>query len=251
DPTMQDFTSTMCNNLATNASKVLVDRRNNQFYRVVHAQDGNCWMADNLSIYGQTISAADSDLSSGTFTIPASSEWGGSGCTDSNNYCGDVPRVHLVTATSTSSFSGDKSPYYGQIYYNWPAAVALSSGGSTTAQQNQSICPSGWQLPINGSGDTTPKSWANLTNIYNLTNGAQFMIPSNPSYSLGIHYYYGSWRWDTNSEYHQSSHGMFWSSTASTDPTGAYQITYASGSISPHNTFMNKGFGFSIRCVLR
>ena len=246
DPTMQDFTTTQCNNLGTNASTVLVDRRNREFYRVVHAQDGNCWMADNLSIYGQTISAADSDLSSGTFTIPASSEWGGSGCTGSNNYCGDVPRVHLVTATSTSSFSGDKSPYYGQIYYNWPAAVALSSGGSTTTAPNTSICPSGWQLPVNGDANTN-KSWAKLLgpSSYNITTGTQLIENS----YLGFTQYYGHWDRYSASEVVQGSHGNFWSGTPSAE-ANAYALFYPSGGVYPQDN-TGKGFGFSIRCVLR
>ncbi|MBR3323362.1 hypothetical protein IKG16_00560 [Candidatus Saccharibacteria bacterium] len=244
DPTMQDFTTTQCNNLGTNASTVLVDRRNREFYRVVHAADGNCWMADNLSIYGQTISAADSDLSSGTFTIPASSEWGGSGCTGSNNYCGDVPRVHLVTATSTSSFSGDKSPYYGQIYYNWPAAVALSSGGSTTTAPNTSICPSGWQLPVNGDANTN-KSWAKLLDVYGIDTGAKLLANG----TLGFTKYYGHWDRYSASEVVQGSHGNFWSGTPSAETT-VYGLVYNSGGVYPQNND-TKGYGFSIRCVAR
>ncbi|MBR0402948.1 hypothetical protein IJI55_00125, partial [Candidatus Saccharibacteria bacterium] len=240
DPTMQDFTSTMCNNLATNASKVLVDRRNNQFYRVVHAQDGNCWMADNLSIYGQDISATDSDFSSGTYAIPASSEWSTNLHTE--------PKVHVVTATSTSNISGDKSPYYGQVYYNWTAAVAKSTTVGVTTAPNTSICPNGWTLP-NGGNSSVNKSWARLFGNdvgYNYTAGSQFVNNVNP---LGFTKYYGNWNFSIASENAQGKGSLFWSGTPNSE-TNAYSLTYNSGNVNPQFIYA-KGEGYSIRCVLR
>ena len=239
DPTMQDFTTTQCNNLGTNASTVLVDRRNREFYRVVHAQDGNCWMADNLSIYGQTISAADSDFSSGTYDIPASitqtTEW------NQNIY--NKPMVDV--AHGLGQHATNDPAYYGQVYYNWTAAVALTNGSVTTAP-GTSICPSGWQLPVNG-GDTTNKSWAKLLgpSSYNITTGTQLIENS----YLGFTKYYGYWYLYGASENGQGSHGHFWSGTPSAE-TGAYHLFYNSGNVNPQDND-DKGQGFSIRCVLR
>ena len=250
DPTMQDFTTTQCNNLATNASTVLVDRRNNQFYRVVHAQDGNCWMADNLNIYGQTISAADSDFTtssvpSGSYTLPASI----TATTDWNTSIYDRPMIEVTHGLGTYASSNPK--YYGEVYYNWCAATATSGESSincnTTTAPNTSICPSGWQLPVNGP-ETTNKSWARLlgsTYGYGITSGTALR----ENQYLGFDLYYGYWSFSAASERTQGSNGNFWSGTPSSG-SDDYCLYYNSSNIDPQNT-NDKSSGFSIRCVLR
>ncbi|MBQ3309379.1 hypothetical protein IJG78_01740, partial [Candidatus Saccharibacteria bacterium] len=243
DPTMQDFTTTQCNNLATNASTVLVDRRNREFYRVVHAVDGNCWMADNLNIYGQDISATDSDFTTpSTYTIPASitqtSEWSGSNIYNTKK----VEVAHGLGANATNDPS-----YYGQVFYNWTTAVAKETTVGVTTAPNTSICPSGWQLPVNGP-ETTNKSWAKLlgsTYGYNITSGTALL----ENQYLGFTKYYGDWDWSYASENNQGSYGYFWSGTPSAE-TNAYSLIYNSGGVYPQNNYA-KGFGFSIRCVQR
>ncbi|MBR3134952.1 hypothetical protein IKG54_00065, partial [Candidatus Saccharibacteria bacterium] len=242
DPTMQDFTTTQCNNLATNASTVLVDRRNNQFYRVVHAQDGNCWMADNLNIYGQDISATDSDFTTpSTYTIPASitatTDW------NTNNYT--TKKVEV--AHGLGQYATSDSSYYGEVFYNWTTAVAKETTAGVTSAPNTSICPAGWQLPVNGP-ETTNKSWARLlgsTYGYNITTGAQLI----ENQYLGFAKYYGFWGWDSASEVVQGTFGYFWSGTPSSE-TNADNLYYISGDVNPQ-TNSGKGYGFSIRCVQR
>ena len=244
DPTMQDFTTAQCNNLATNASTVLVDRRNRGFYRVVHAQDGNCWMADNLSIYGQDISATDSDFTSpSAYTIPASitqtSEW--------NQGIYDKPMVEVAHGLGQNATSD--SSYYGQVFYNWTVAVAKETTVGVTTAPNTSICPANWQLPVNGNTNTN-KSWAKLLNSYSITTAPQLLANGN----LGFALYYGSWNWYGASEDNQGSYGFFWPGTPSSE-ISAYCLLYGSGGVYPqYNSYMGavgKGHGFSIRCVAR
>ena len=244
DPTMQDFTTTQCNNLGTNASTVLVDRRNREFYRVVHAQDGNCWMADNLSIYGQDISATDSDFTSpASYTIPASitqtSEWSGSNIYNTKK----VEVAHGLGANATNDPS-----YYGQVFYNWTVAVAKETTAGVTSAPNTSICPAGWQLPVNGASETVNKSWTKLfgsTYGYGITNGTQLL----ENQYLGFAKYYGGWYWYSASEIDQGRAGNFWSGTPSSE-TYIYRLGYDSGGVSSQLN-SNKGHGFSIRCVQR
>ena len=243
DPTMQDFTTTQCNNLATNASTVLVDRRNREFYRVVHAQDGNCWMADNLSIYGQDISATDSDFTSpATYTIPASitqtSEWA------SNIY--DRPMVEVTHGLGASASQGPK--YYGEVYYNWTSAVAQQDTSNTVADPNTSICPKNWQLPIASYPEAINKSWEKLLhNSYGFTNSAQLLENT----SLGIRLYYGWWSFNSQSEMHQGYSGNIWTGTISNDPTSSDALVYIKDDYIGVDDVRNRGLGFSIRCVQR
>ena len=239
DPTMQDFTTTQCNNLGTNASTVLVDRRNREFYRVVHAQDGNCWMADNLNIYNQTISATDSDFTTpSTYTIPtgitATTDW------NTNNY--QTKKVEV--AHGLGQYATQDQSYWGEVFYNWTVAVAKETTAGVTTAPNTSICPAGWQLPVNGP-ETTNKSWAKLLDTYSITTGAQLISNS----TLGVTKYYGYWRWYSASEYNQGSYGNFWSGTPSAE-TNAYYLRYNSGGVDPQD-YNDKGNGFSIRCVAR
>ena len=219
---MQDFTMTECAALNTGSVVRLMDSRNTNIYNVVKAADGNCWMADNLDLYDITIYPEDSDLDSGSFYIPASSTW-------TTNVTSEA-KVHVAT----------NSGYEGEVYYNWYAATAGSTLTSGTAPD--SICPKGWQLPVNGDS-STDKSWANLLDAYSITTGAQLLANSD----LGFTKYYGYWRWYDNSEWEQGSLGYFWSSI----PYGAdraYNVSYDSTAIHLQGT-NNKGVGFPVRCV--
>ena len=240
-PFMQDFTNAECEAMATDTTMKLMDSRNAAIYNIVKAKDGNCWMADNLAISDTTITAADSNINSGSFHIPASSEW------NTNDYSQAL--VHIVTENSTSTISGDaKTPYLGQVYYNWYAATAGAQPVAPTSNVTTSICPKGWRLPEN-STETGAKSWSNLMSVYNITTGAELTTTDTaaPQYNLGFSLYYGLWEWDYASEGYQSSNGFFWSSTPSSE-TYAYSLNYwASGVNLQHYT--DKGYGFSIRCV--
>ena len=241
-PFMQDFTNAECSAMETDSTMKLMDSRDGKMYNVVKARDGNCWMADNLAIDNVTISSADSNINSGEFYIPGSSEWG------TNDYSQAL--VHVVTENSTSTISGDaKTPYLGEHYYNWTAATAGAVPTTATSNVTTSICPKGWRLPINGDSNVD-KSYAKLMNEYGVTTGADLTTSDEtaPQYNLGFHRYYGSWYWRDVTEYNQGNTGYFWSSTPSTD-TNSYYLRYdAAGSVDPQYTNA-KYNGFSIRCV--
>ncbi|MBR3135080.1 hypothetical protein IKG54_00750 [Candidatus Saccharibacteria bacterium] len=240
-PLMQEFTNAMCDAMGTDTTQVLMDSRNNKTYNVVKARDGNCWMADNLAIDNIDIYPEDSNINSGSFHIPASSEW------NTNDYSQAL--VHVVTEDSTSTISGDaKVPYYGQHYYNWTAATAGASPTTPTSNVTTSICPKGWRLSEN-STETGTKSWSNLMSAYNITTGAELTTTDTtaPQYNLGFRLYYGFWDWYRASENLQGINGNFWSGTPSSE-TNAYHLNYNSGAVSPQDN-NRKGHGFTVRCV--
>ncbi|MBR3323678.1 hypothetical protein IKG16_02210 [Candidatus Saccharibacteria bacterium] len=242
-PLMQDFTNATCEAMGTNTTQVLMDSRNSKTYNIVKAADGNCWMADNLEIDNITIYPEDSNINSGSFHIPASSEW------NTNDYSQAL--VHIVTENSTSTISGDaKTPYLGEHYYNWYAATAGASPTTPTSNVTTSICPKGWRLPENSTASGA-KSWSNLMSAYSATvsTGADLTTTdeSAPQYNLGFHKYYGLWYWNYPSESGQGTFGHFWTSTSSTD-ANAYYLRYSSDEIVPQVS-NGKGYGMSIRCV--
>ncbi len=69
---MQEMTSSICATARKNDSTQLIDIRDNKVYRVTKFNDEKCWMSQNLSIVDKTISYQDSDMESGSFTIPPS-----------------------------------------------------------------------------------------------------------------------------------------------------------------------------------
>ena len=221
---MQEFTVNMCENMTELSSKTLVDRRNGETYGIVKAKDGHCWMTDNLDLYNTTVSADDSNFTSGTFTLPASSTW-------SNNVTSEA-KLHVAT----------NSGYEGEVYYNWYAATAGSTESNDGVSANTSICPKGWRLPINGD-ETQDLSWAKLMNAHGLTTGAGLLNEK----GLGFDKYYGYWGWQEASEGAQGSYGYFWSSTPSS-ASNAYYFAYDSTTIYPQGN-LTKGYGRSIRCV--
>lgn len=70
---MQQMTPAICAGASVGATKTLTDTRDSSTYTVRKHSDGNCWMTQNLRIVNKTISSTDSDMTSGSFTIPASS----------------------------------------------------------------------------------------------------------------------------------------------------------------------------------
>ncbi len=242
---MQDVTLEMCNATDAGTSVELLDKRGygnggadkTTTYTVIKARDGNCWMADNLNLYNVTVQAADSDFTSGSFTIPNTSNWTSSG----DVY--DAARMHVVTASS----------HQGINYYNWCTATAHAPCGETT-QVETSICPNGdtdgtkggWKLPVHGDSNTD-YSWLKLMNAYGVTNAPQLFNQT----ELGFTKYYGHWHPAFNKEYALTDRGYFITAT----PRNAihlYVLFYDSGSINKADwDYWGKDGAFPMRCVVR
>ena len=238
---MQEMSSTICDNTKEGTTKRLLDQRGygnagsdtSTTYGVLKAKDGNCWMTDNLRLYNKSISYLDSDLSTGSFTIPASSTW-------SNN---EISAAKMHVADGTGSYADKTGAYNGEPYYNWCAATAQTSCGGTSVATT-SVCPKNWKLPLNGDANTN-YSYAKLLNAYSVTTGAGLLAQT----ELGFAKYYGYWAWHLASEYYQGSYSFFWSATPSSADS-AYYMDYNSSAVNPQNN-SSKGFGFSVRCVVR
>ena len=137
-------------------------------------------------------------------------------------------------------------------YYNWYAATAeTGTFAQTSGEATDSLCPAGWQLPVNGSDNgTTDKSWRkllfNVTEGYGLSNNAKSsqtmrQIPLSIPFS-------GYYSWGSGVLGVRGSYGFFWSSTARSNGTSAYNLDFTSTNVNPQSSG-NKVSGSTVRCV--
>ena len=274
---MQDMTATVCANTTTPAKtatsfdwdgskhgntsyvprKKLKDTRDNKYYLVSKLADGNCWMSQSLAL----------DLTSGT-AITASTTSGGTvsktpnnttqtstGTTwaqADNNWRSYKPQsseaYYRAGTTKSSSATGSGDTYLWESagnYYNWYAATAGTGTSSmTSSDATASICPKGWRLPPNS---TASKSYYYLiTTTYGLASSAagSTSLRADPlNFNLSGDYDYSSGAMGG-----QGSGGVYWSSTAYSSATVAYNLYFNTSYIYPQN-YGYKGHGFSVRCV--
>ncbi|MBR3204374.1 hypothetical protein IKF81_01695 [Candidatus Saccharibacteria bacterium] len=108
-----------------------------------------------------------------------------------------------------------------------------------------SICPKGWGLPINGDAQTT-KSWINLL-------FTSYSLQDNGDSSTNAHktplslVYSGNYYWVDGNLYSRGSYGDFWSSTPSS-AASAHLLLFDPTRLVPQGGG-NKIYGFTIRCV--
>ena len=69
---MQEMSQVVCYRAQEGEEGRLEDIRDGKTYWVAKLKDGNCWMTQNLDITDKIITSADSDIVSGSFTIPTS-----------------------------------------------------------------------------------------------------------------------------------------------------------------------------------
>ncbi|MBR3204523.1 hypothetical protein IKF81_02470, partial [Candidatus Saccharibacteria bacterium] len=110
-----------------------------------------------------------------------------------------------------------------------------------------SICPKGWGLPINGNDQTT-KSWINLL-------FTSYSLQDNGDSSTNTHktplslVYSGYYYWINGSLNNRGSLGLFWSSTPSST-ANARSLVFDSTRLVPQDGNGKVG-GFTIRCVVQ
>ncbi|MBQ6147648.1 InlB B-repeat-containing protein, partial [Candidatus Saccharibacteria bacterium] len=181
--------------------------------------------------------------------------------------------------STTVANSGNAQGYYGNMYvgnyYNWYAATAESGVYSSTStltvegSAKDSICPKGWQLPINGAdrSDTDTnfedKSWFNLIKgSYGLITktGDQSASGANPFNSstepnnrlqeipLSI-ILSGNYYWVKGTAGNRGGYGRYWASTPASS-TYARALYFYSTYVYPQYGNV-KLYGFTVRCVAR
>ena len=125
-------------------------------------------------------------------------------------------------------------------WYSWPASTA--GGNKESGNEENSVCPRGWQLTVNAATD--PKSYYYLIRtVYNISESKDERIRLFPmSFVRSGHYNQGS-------PDDRANDTIYWSSTAD-GSNYAYYLSSGSGSLSPQRSNL-KFYGFSVRCVSR
>ncbi len=272
---MQEMTHAACASQPTPAAgetsvptKTLIDIRDKKTYTIAKLKDGNCWMTDNLALEGgTTLTIEDSDLDPNvyinewrTYTLPVAttSEFSNARVNDKNG-------ISTYANQQVRNAANPDTNKYG-AYYSWCVATAgtclqgayvdiiPNSGNAgnagnvanTTivpANQNatSSICPKGWQLPVNGS-TTTDKSYGKL--LSGLSGSAGSTTMQGTPYNFVYGGFVGGSSLST-----AGSSGLYWSSTACSD-ADAYSLGFYSSSVSPSSSNL-RFLGVSVRCVAR
>jgi hypothetical protein len=283
---MQDFTTTMCDELdiyrgavvggAAEKDKlaVLTDIRNDQEYYVGKLADGNCWMLNNLKL-GSTneptpLTPADTNIVR-DWNLPQV----GVDNSSSNTYY-DEPRAYGPVPDpigDPSSDNIDDETFYGYLY-NWCATTAggnmSTSGGTnsnTCTEENDrpadattgDICPANWRLPKGGHlGD--------IDNEFDQLSAKMAGYPDNQGgyksdFNSGAPLFYEKFMFTgpfrgVSSGYWDMSFvdlgyvGFWWSGSASPDYSLNAHDLYMWGGVIPSNASM-RDFGSAVRCLLQ
>ena len=211
---MQDISSTICSNTATETVVTLTDQRDSNKYTVAKLKDGNCWMTQNLRLINKTLTSTLTDMTSGSFTVPASSISGFSSYNTNNAYLDST---------------------YGGYYTFYTATLGWGTNSVTSGNSSQSICPKNWRLPTGGSS-------GEFQTLYNNYSSSALMRGSPVNFTLT-----GLIR--NSSTVNRGSSGYYWPSTVY-DADVAYGLSLDSSSVSPATT-RGKYCGSSVRCVAR
>ena len=166
-----------------------------------------------------------------------------------NSYCTsagwtDVSTMTAMTEENTSGnvISGDTydAHYLVGNFYQWNATTAGTGKTITNQEATDSICPKGWHLPT--SNNTNKGSFYYLLNQYGMANSTNDgQIANSPVY------FQYSGIVGSGSLKVAGGSGYYWSSTAGSATSGAYNLDVDATSVNPSSSF--RYYGFSVRCL--
>ena len=184
---MQDLTATQCSDSYDGATATLLDKRDNNSYKIAKINN-NCWMTQNLRIAGgTTLDSVTSNVAS-NYYLPNNDLTKGDSYTEA--------RLHN---------SGDTTRGY---WYNFCATSAGTKCSNSDLNNTvYDICPKGWRLPTKAEADAISDYSDSL-----------YTVTFSPS-SLG---WYSKGSLDSS----PMPAALWWTSTATSYGYGQYQITY-------------------------
>ena len=200
-------------------------------------QTGNDWhWGSRLNEAGDIIISTDSTNATAANRTTGLSAWHqGNGVWIENNSRAQMPRSYTPGDGIISS------------YYSWYATVAESGDfNSDIVAAKDSVCPSGWKLPIYGNSSTA-KSWQGLLyGSYGLTNnGSSSMVVREKILSLTFSGYFSM----TQGRFIVNSDGNWWSASPH-DILNPYGLRITSSTVDTQYAASAKPNGFVVRCIL-
>lgn len=183
---MQDLTATQCSDSYDGATATLLDKRDNNSYKIAKINN-NCWMTQNLRIAGgTTLDSVTSNVAS-DYYLPNNDLTKGDSYTEA--------RLHN---------SGDTTRGY---WYNFCATSAGTKCSNSDLNNTvYDICPKGWRLPTKAEADAISDY---SDSLYTVT------------FSPVIGYFD-----EGSIEYGGMDQALWWTSTATSYGYGQYQIMY-------------------------
>lgn len=202
------------------------DARDSKVYKTVRIGT-QVWMAENLA-YLPSVSAPDK----GSDNAPHYYVYGYNGSD-----------VNAAKATFNYATYG--------VLYNWAAAMNGSSNNSSNSTI-QGVCPNGWHLPDDADWD----SLAEFMGGKSLS--GEKLRESGTTHWKGLNSYStndfdftalpGGYRYNYGTFYTNGSRGHWWSATQYDSSLAWYRLIYYDKKELDKN-YINKGVGFSVRCV--
>ncbi|MBQ6593759.1 hypothetical protein IJI00_01655 [Candidatus Saccharibacteria bacterium] len=218
--TMQDMTSAICNGVVDyNTETQLIDTRDEKLYWVLKAQDGKCWMTENLDLDLETTPSSVAALTSLN--------------TDLNVYDDDIynegygytynESTGLITWTPSSA-----------TYHNNAIHQDGTKTGDNITNNSQNYSPRSWNLTVNGSeiyqkdGSTFDSAACNY-----------FTTPA----CLGADKNFNTEPYAANGEHGKIGNYYNWSAAvASNNTTTRVDSTYNAIADNPKNSICPKGW---------
>ena len=225
-------------------------------YYVAKLADDKVWMTQNLDHDIRTTenfyTPENTDVPT-TWTAPSDIVTWSTTTTAPRYYDpGDICWDGTSDSTTPVSCTQANNHYHLGNYYNWTAAIAMTSSSSYTSTANidQSICPAGWTLPRGGAATATTNDFINLLSKSEYGWSSRTNTLGNNKTMWGEPLYFalgGNWN---GSLILVGSNGRYWSRNLNFSVLAYYLVFDSVGSVRPGNT-NNRNNGFPIRCVAR
>jgi uncharacterized protein (TIGR02145 family) len=213
--------------LQTQTANAFTDSRDGIVYQTVTI-GAQVWMAENLKYLPGVVSSA-----TGSKTIPYYYVYGYDG-------------TNVGDAKATADYTT-----YG-VLYNWPAAMAGSSGSNSNPSGIQGVCPTGWHLPSDAE-------WTELTDYLGgegvaggklkVTGTTHWVSPNiGATNETGFNALPGGFRSNYGTFGFMGMDGQWWSTTVFSSPNIWYRRMYYNGcNVYKRSTYIE--MGLSVRCL--
>jgi uncharacterized protein (TIGR02145 family) len=166
-----------------------------------------------------------------------------------------TPYYYVFRFVGSDVVAARKWEYYRAfgVFYNWPAAMKGAGSSRSVPSGVQGVCPVGWHLPSDGEWDimvnylggelTAGKKLKSISD-WNKYDG----VPGEGDNFSGFNAIAAGCRQNEGGFYNLGNNALFWSSTDSTKYSAFNRyLGYTHNSVFRY--FVNKGYGYSIRCV--
>ena len=190
---------------------------------------------DTPGVYNGLITWTPSNSTNKSYTLTSPSDWENS---NTEPYSYDKGEFYPDSIVNKQLFAEHASS---GNYYNWSAAIASNSSYSTSnTERDNSVCPKGWRLPVEGEHTVLYNQYRNDSDT------TAFGLLEKP-----LLYVRAGLVTNKNGVGYSGGYGCYWSST-SYRQNYSYYLNFSANYVSPDRNIGDlKSYGFSVRCLAR